>query len=572
MGMSLKNLEIIRVDDIPVLLAMISEMNIQHEIDRHIHPHGLWQGISVGTIVTIWLCYILTEQDHRLEPVQEWVNQRQRLFNELLGIQLRDTDMSDDRLANVLTMLGTDTVQSVIDQALNQHWITLYELPTEIKRFDSTTIAVYQDIKEDEDSIIGHGYSKDHRPDLAQFKVMLSTLDMGLPLTCQVVNGKRADDGLYIPAYDSVIETTGHTRFLAVGDSKMAAKETRSHISQNGSWYLCPYRGTAAKGENIAGWIEAAIQKYDQLEEVKVVNEETGELSRLATVDEWSRWQTLSSATGEEIRWLERVVVAHSPSYQQGMLTRRLRHANQLDEALERLRQPPGRGRKRYKTKAELDETVANLMRKHRMEGLVTIEVLEETCADGGIRWIVGRWKRNQQAWDEMTKRLGWQIYVTSLPQEAYPTAEVIHIYRRQPHLERSISRLKSRTLHIRPIFLHKEERIIGLTWILVLALRFIVLMEFRVRRELVVRKEVLYGLKASSPNSGTTKPTTEKMLEAFSNISWTIITLDEETTHYHVTPLSDTQIHILKLLNLSSDIYERLSLANPKPLVNLLE
>jgi transposase len=56
------------------------------------------------------------------------------------------------------------------------------------------------DEEEETDSILGYGHSKDHRPDLKQFKVMLSTLDpVGLPLTCQVVNGKRADDKLYIP-------------------------------------------------------------------------------------------------------------------------------------------------------------------------------------------------------------------------------------------------------------------------------------------------------------------------------------------------------------------------------------
>ena len=82
------------------------EMGIPQQIDNQIQPHGLWQGISVGTVVTIWLCYILTEHDHRLIAVREWVNERGHMFNCLLGIELRDTDMTDDRLANVLTILG----------------------------------------------------------------------------------------------------------------------------------------------------------------------------------------------------------------------------------------------------------------------------------------------------------------------------------------------------------------------------------------------------------------------------------------------------------------------------------
>jgi transposase len=167
------------------------EMGIPQQIDNQIQPHGLWQGISVGTVVTIWLCYILTEHDHRLVAVREWVNERAHMFNCLLGIELRDTDMTDDRLANVLTMLGNVDNQTGLDQALVRDWITLYQLPTEVTRHDSTTVTVYQKAG-DEDSLIGYGHSKDHRPDLTQFKVMLSVLDaVGLPLTCQLLNGKR---------------------------------------------------------------------------------------------------------------------------------------------------------------------------------------------------------------------------------------------------------------------------------------------------------------------------------------------------------------------------------------------
>jgi transposase len=210
---------------------MMVEMGIPQAIDKQIQPHGLWQGISVGTAVTIWLSYILTEHDHRLVAVREWVGERPTLFNRLLGIQLRDTDMTDDRLANILTMVGEAAVQQGLDEALVQGWLTLYELPTAITRHDSTTVSVYQEAG-DEDGLIGYGHSKDHRPDLAQFKVMLSTLDpVGLPLTCQLLNGKRADDGLYIPSYEQTIATLGHRHFLAVGDSKMGAIATRAYLA-----------------------------------------------------------------------------------------------------------------------------------------------------------------------------------------------------------------------------------------------------------------------------------------------------------------------------------------------------
>lgn len=154
------------------------EMGIPQQIDHQIKPHGHWQGIRAGTVITIWLCYILTEHDHRLVTVREWVNERRELFNRLLNINLRDMDLTDDRLANCLTLLGEIENQTVLDQELVQSWVTLYELPTATTRHDSTTVSVYQDMDEEEgneaNSILGYGYSKDHRPDLKQFKVMLS--------------------------------------------------------------------------------------------------------------------------------------------------------------------------------------------------------------------------------------------------------------------------------------------------------------------------------------------------------------------------------------------------------------
>lgn len=570
--MTISNIETCRVDDIPLLLAIMAELGIQEEIDREIEPHGLWQGCSVGTIVVVWLCYMLTEQDHRLEPVQNWVNSRQELFNRLLGIELRETDFTDDRLANVLTMLSVEEKQEIIAQRLSRDWITMYELPTEVSRYDSTTIAVYQAADESEESIIGYGQSKDHRPDLAQFKVMLSSLDMGMPLTSRVLNGKRADDGLYVPAYDQVVETVGHSRFLAVGDSKMGAWGTRCHLALGGSWYLCPYREPASRGDDTEQWIEEALKKPEQWQAVTQTDEKTGEVKTIAQVYHWSRPQTWEGPDEKEVTWHERVLVTHSLALQQGLLTRRERKEAELYQALDKLRLPPSRGRKRYRTELDLRQVVDQTLKHFGMTGLVEVTLTAEDHKDGGQRWIVADYQRHQAAWQAMTARLGWQIYVTNVPEQEYTVQQIIHTYRRQPLLERTISRLKSRNLHIRPVFLHDQHRISALTWLLVLALRILVLTEFRIRQELKRRHEKIIGLKPGSPTVATDRPTTERILKAFDGITWSIISFHDQTQYFHLTPLTQTQLHILDLLHLSPDIYLNLTFDRPKPLFNLRE
>ncbi len=90
---------------------------------------------------------------------------------------MRHTDCTDDRLANVLSMLGspaTQATQATLDATLTQQWIRLYRLPTETIRLDSTSVSVYHDPYAASE-LLQRGHSKDYRPDLAQFKVMLAT-------------------------------------------------------------------------------------------------------------------------------------------------------------------------------------------------------------------------------------------------------------------------------------------------------------------------------------------------------------------------------------------------------------
>ncbi|KAF0230925.1 MAG: hypothetical protein FD167_4780 [bacterium] len=49
-----------KVDDVPLILHIISEMGIGPIIDEIIRPHGNREGLSVGTMIMIWLSYILT--------------------------------------------------------------------------------------------------------------------------------------------------------------------------------------------------------------------------------------------------------------------------------------------------------------------------------------------------------------------------------------------------------------------------------------------------------------------------------------------------------------------------------
>ena len=125
--------------------------------------------------------------------------------------------------------------------------------------------------------------------------------------------------------------------------------------------------------------------------------------------------------------------------------------------------------------------------------------------------------------------------------------------------IERGFARLKGNPLSIAPTYLQKGEHITGLVRLLSIALRLITLVEFSVRRSLARRKSTLAGLYPGNPKRATANPTTELILQAFKDIYFSVVRLPDQDI-VHVTSLSDLQQRILKLLDFSADIYQRLS------------
>ena len=132
-------------------------------------------------------------------------------------------------------------------------------------RLDSTTTKTYAGVNED--GLFQSGHSKDHRPDLAQVKVQLSTLDpLGLPLTTTIVSGQSADDPLYVPEIKQVQRSLGTSGKTYIGDCKMGALQTRAYLAQSRDYYLCPLAGKQMPAAELAKLIEPVTTGEQVLE------------------------------------------------------------------------------------------------------------------------------------------------------------------------------------------------------------------------------------------------------------------------------------------------------------------
>ncbi len=83
-------------------------------------PHGNRQGLSAGQLTVLWLTHILTQYDHRMSPVETWAQERHRTLEHATGWKIADKDLTDDRLADVLSVVGTAWPSSLTPTSLKR--------------------------------------------------------------------------------------------------------------------------------------------------------------------------------------------------------------------------------------------------------------------------------------------------------------------------------------------------------------------------------------------------------------------------------------------------------------------
>jgi transposase len=562
-----------RVDDIPILLAHSNNMGVPELLDAHFKPHGNWEGLSLGWTTSVWLTHILSEGDHRMNQVQSWVAHRLHTLHGCTEQVVREQDWSDDHLAIVLDALSDTPKWQQLETALNQRLIRIYQLKPQRVRLDSTTTSGYWTVSEE--GLFQFGYSKDHRPDLPQLKVMLSALDpLGLPVATQVVAGASADDPLYIPAIQQVSASLDAHGLLYVGDCKMAALHTRALLHAQQDYYLCPLAARHLPDELLAAYVQSAWAGEHSLMDVWRTNAE-GKAELIAQGYE----QTVAlhdEVDGQPISWSERRLIVRSIQQAEASASALHTRLAKAQAAVAQLNEHK-QGKRRYCDADSLRQAVQVILKKHRVEGLLRLrideQVEERVVRAYGKRPASVRVERtvsvqtevDETAVQEATRLFGWRVYATNHPDEGLPLSQAVLAYREEYLVERGFGRLKGKPLSLSPMYVHSDQRATGLIRLLSLGLRILTLLEFCARQHLADRHETLPGLYAGNPKRTTSRPTAEALLRAFQPIHLSVVTIGQQL-HLHVTPLSALQMHILSLLNISPAIYDRLSTAFLEP------
>ena len=103
-----------RADDLTVIIHWLKQLEIEKLIDQEFpSPHGNRQGLSYGQLAVLLLTYMISQADHRLCAVEAWVAFHHRTLEWATGWKISLKDATDDRLADLLKLLGCEEHQAI---------------------------------------------------------------------------------------------------------------------------------------------------------------------------------------------------------------------------------------------------------------------------------------------------------------------------------------------------------------------------------------------------------------------------------------------------------------------------
>jgi Transposase DDE domain len=184
-------------------------------------------------------------------------------LEDLLGIA--DADITKDRLYRTLD--GLRLAKVAIEQDLQQHLATLFDLDYELLLYDLTS--TYFEGLADDNPLAQRGYSRDRRSDCKQIVIALVVTRDGFPLAHECLVGNTQDGQTVQTLVRSLEQRFGTCRRVWVMDRGMVSKENLAFLSRAGRRYLIALKRGAltkfAKDLTRPGW-----QRLPDNEEVEV--------------------------------------------------------------------------------------------------------------------------------------------------------------------------------------------------------------------------------------------------------------------------------------------------------------
>lgn len=446
---------------IPVLYPILAELKVEEIIDKYCPTEA---EVNIGSVIII-LCLNRLIAPRPLSKVADWA--AKTVIEEYTGVPV--SKLNDDRLGRALDAiyLHIEVIWAeIVGQALMR-----YEIDLSLVFYDLTSFYFEGEYKKSQSIVIG--YNRSHKGKKQRKLALNVTAREKFPFLYQLLDGNTADVSTVqknMQRLLKVLQEQGWpvNQVMVVGDRAMLSAEIVRAYHRANLKYLGALKVLGEKEETLIRGVSERELKAHPLDEDHYGAERsyTFEIKK----EEWKK--------------IERALVVLSRVLRRRKRKRRAQLIRERVATLE-LIATERLNRRKYKRRAyawdQIQKQVLN-----RPGGEFISVVLEEE--DGVLRLS---WEIDVKVLREAMVLDGKFILVTN--DRHLSGAEMMARYGEKDKVEKGFRTLKG-PLRLRPVFLHKEERIAGLMFVNMLALLVYSVVEMKCRRGgvMVTGEEVL--------------------------------------------------------------------------------
>lgn len=467
--------------------------------------------------------------------------------------------INDDRIARSLDALVTSRARNLFFR-IALHIIKRFELDTRRIHHDTTTVTFHGQYKGSFcEPKITHGINKDHRPDLKQLVFGVNvTADGAVPISHEIYSGNRTDDTIHRSNVDRLRELLGRDDFIYVADSKLCTRTNLAHVSSYGGKFVTVLPRTRGEDKRF----RKALREGARVRWRKVLVIE----NKRRKSDPPDLYYT--TADGPQ-KTLEGYRLLWFRSSQKTALDAHARAAALLKTETELFDLNTRLNRGKLGQRPAIQKAIKKILRhseclpffKVRIATRVLLRTKRLRRGRPGkgdpvkeVRTPVYHLevRRDKEALRREARTDGVFPLVTNLVAKQTPKKEVLLIYKYQPYVEKRHALLKTE-LEIAPVYIKKPHRAAGLVHATFLAMILDALIERAVRQGM--RHEKIESLPILPEGRLTKTPTTARILEMFSDVSWFEFERGDEIVTFPVQ-LSSLQQLLLRLLGMDPSSY----------------
>jgi len=540
------------VDHLGLIAGMVEELGIVEVIDKAIVQDTNKRHLSIGQVVKALIINGLgfTGRPMYLTP-QFFTTKATEI---LIGEGIEASQINDNTIGRAMDALYEYGVSPLFGQISVNAFEALHLQPQMI-HLDSTSFKVFGDdyapsdkfITQDEDgqdirpSVIEvtHGYSKDHRQDLAQ--VMLNMIvenRAGIPMAIEALSGNSSDKATFAKSaetYASMIQAQT-TDACVTADSALYSKENLQILNSSGlNWITrVPESMTESKEAIINSQKIETWQKHANDERYQYITQK----SEYADVKQ--TWVIVYSKEAHQRtiatlnRRYEKLSLAENKAME-NFSKERFTCIEDAQKALKKFTKLP----KLTEIQITMNSTPIYKRGRRKKDVAAEVDRIEYSFTCRAISSSLERYQKDLHS---------GSCFILASNNLSKTPQEIIDAYKNQYVVEKGFAFLKSKDFLADAIFLKSPERIEALLMIMALSLMVYTALEYRIRHELQ-EQNLTFNNQKGKP---TKKPTARWVFQCFEGIQALYI---HETNKTIILNINEQQRIIISILG---KLYEK--------------